>query len=230
MGLVLERLPAGLVWQGTRLADAQGATLHTGFAELDAELPGGGWPAGALIELLAEHPGVGEISLLLPLMQRTPPERWIAWIAPPLLPYAPALAAAGVPLERLLLIQPATADEVLWATRQASGGGSCALVLAWPARLDTAALRRLQLAAEESATPLFLFRTPSAARHASPAALRLQLSPTADGLRIDILKRRGPPAAHPIHLTLRSGTRQEPPQEPSATPGQTPPPRLTLVG
>lgn len=230
MGQVLERLPAGLVWQGARLADARGATLHTGFAELDAELPGGGWPAGALIELLAEHPGVGEISLLLPLMQRTPPERWIAWIAPPLLPYAPALAAAGVPLERLLLIQPATADEVLWATRQAAAGGSCALVLAWPARLDTAALRRLQLAAEESATPLFLFRAQSAARHASPAALRLQLSPSANGLRIDLLKRRGPPAAHPVHLALHNGSLQESPQERPAAPVPAPPTRLTLVG
>jgi hypothetical protein len=200
---VLERLPADLVWQGSRLAQTPGSTLPTGFATLDAELPGGGWPAGALIELLTEHPGVGEISLLLPLMQRACAERWIAWIAPPLLPYAPALSAAGVPLQRLLLIQPASAAETLWATRQAAASGSCALVLTWPARLDTAALRRLQLAAEESATPLFLFRAHSAARHASPAALRLLLSPTAEGLQIDILKRRGPPAARAVQLAWR---------------------------
>ncbi len=204
MAQILERLPAGLVWQATQLAQAPGKTLPTGFAALDAELPGGGWPAGALIELLAEHPGVGEVSLLLPLLLQAPAERWIAWIAPPLLPYAPALDAAGVALQRLLVIRPSTPAEALWATRQAAASGSCTMVMAWLARLDTAALRRLQLAAEESATPLFLFRARSAARHASPAVLRLALSPTAKGLQIDILKRRGPPAARPVQLLWRS--------------------------
>ena len=39
----LECLPAGLVWQATQLAQAPGNTLPTGFAALDAALPGGGW-------------------------------------------------------------------------------------------------------------------------------------------------------------------------------------------
>ena len=56
---VLAGLPAGRVWQASRLAHAGAAALPTGFATLDAELPGGGWPAGALIELLADRPGVG---------------------------------------------------------------------------------------------------------------------------------------------------------------------------
>ncbi|HRG72580.1 MAG TPA: SOS cell division inhibitor SulA, partial [Thauera aminoaromatica] len=60
---VLAGLPAGSVWQASRLAGAAGAVLPTGFSALDAELPGGGWPAGALIELLADRPGVGELSL-----------------------------------------------------------------------------------------------------------------------------------------------------------------------
>lgn len=68
---VLAGLPAGSVWQASRLAQAGGAVLPTGFAALDAELPGGGWPAGALIELLADRPGVGELSLLLPLLGAT---------------------------------------------------------------------------------------------------------------------------------------------------------------
>lgn len=40
----------------------------TGFAALDAVLPGGGWPAGALTELLLPHPGVGEWRLLAPVL------------------------------------------------------------------------------------------------------------------------------------------------------------------
>ena len=72
---VFSGLPAGSVWQASRFAHAGGTVLPTGFATLDAELPGGGWPAGALIELLADRPGIGELSLLLPLLGATPPAR-----------------------------------------------------------------------------------------------------------------------------------------------------------
>src|SRR5579862_5430764 len=40
--------------------------LVSGFDELDRRLPRGGWPLGALIELLCFAPGIGELSLLLP--------------------------------------------------------------------------------------------------------------------------------------------------------------------
>ena len=231
MAQVLERLPAGLVWQGSQLAQPPGTTLPSGFSALDAALPGGGWPAGALIELLAEHPGVGELSLLLPLMQHASPGRWIVWIAPPLQPFAPALAAAGVPLQRLLVVQPSSTAEALWATRQATASGSCSLVLAWCSRLDTAALRRLQLAAEESSTPLFLLRMRSTAQQASPAPLRLGLSPTAHGLQIDILKRRGPPASGPVQLVWQDGVLAERDAHTSSQPHVRPSVRhLTLVG
>ena len=43
-------------------------TVASGFAALDAELPGGGWPRRVLSELLLPHPGVGEIRLLAPAL------------------------------------------------------------------------------------------------------------------------------------------------------------------
>lgn len=229
----LAGLPPGLVWQASRLAQQQGPVLGTGFAELDAELPGGGWPTGALIELLADQPGVGELSLLLPLLRRTPQERWMAWIAPPFLPYAPALAATGVPLGRLLLIEPQQPDQILWATRQAVSSGSCAAVLAWPRRIDAPALRRLQLAAEDSATPLFLFRPRAAAMQASPAALRIALAAEGDRLRVEILKRRGPPAALPLCLPVRPWQPQASAsgnESPAAPGSRADPPALAIVG
>ena len=119
-------LHGGLVWRGDRLATGQGPVRPTGFAALDAELPGGGWPANALIELLADRPGIGELSLLLPLMREVAAGRWLVWVAPPLSPYAPALAAAGVPLARLLLVDPPRPEQSLWAARQALASGSCA--------------------------------------------------------------------------------------------------------
>jgi cell division inhibitor SulA/protein ImuA len=193
-------LPAGSVWPASRLAQAAGPVLSTGFAALDAELPGGGWPSGALIELLAERPGVGELSLLLPLLGATPPGRWIVCLAPPLLPYAPALARAGVPLTRLLVVRPERREDLLWSARQALLSGTCACVLAWAPRIDNGALRRLQLAAEESTTPMFLFRPLATAAQASPAVLRLVLSAHPRALQVRILKRRGPPAAAALLL------------------------------
>lgn len=198
-------LHAGLVWRGDRLATGSGPVLPTGFAALDAVLPGGGWPANALVELLAERPGIGELSLLLPLMRATAAGRWLVWVAPPLLPHAAALETAGVSLERLLLLDPPRPEQALWATRQALASGGCSAVLAWPQRIDGAGLRRLQLAAEDGATPLFLFRPPAAARQASPASLRLQLSAAPGALEIHILKRRGPPLAAPLRLPVHDG-------------------------
>ena len=46
-----QELPAG-VWHAEGLPLAEEPTLSTGEAALDAALPGGGWPVGALTELL----------------------------------------------------------------------------------------------------------------------------------------------------------------------------------
>lgn len=202
MSAALHALPAGLVWTGEQFSRPAAAGLPTGFAALDAQLPSGGWPRGSITELLLDAPGVGELELLLPLLAGATAPALNLWVAPLWLPYAPALAARGVALERMLVIRPATRTATLWATRQALASSACHCVLAWLDRPDMAALRRLQLAAEDSGTPLLLFRPLHAARQPSPAGLRLQLSATADALRIDILKRRGPAAAAPVLLPL----------------------------
>lgn len=199
----LAALPAHLVWRGGSLAASAERGWPTGFAALDAELPGGGWPRGAIIELVGAQPGIGELALLMPLLSRAPAQRWITWVSPPWLPYAPALAANGLALAQQLFIDAAEGAHMQWATRQAVASGACHTVLAWAARIDGAALRRLQLATERSKTPLFLFRPASAARQPSPASLRLQLMPADDFLGVLILKRRGPAAASMLQLPIR---------------------------
>src|SRR5258708_5515585 len=88
------------------------SALPTGFAELDARLAGSGWPRHALTEIEYAHDGIGELRLLLPaLVSLSQQARWVAWIAPPYIPYAPALAAAGVNLARVLLVHPRTPQE-----------------------------------------------------------------------------------------------------------------------
>lgn len=57
------------LWRASQLGrPGREIAWTTGFAALDAVLPGGGWPAGALTELLLPHPGVGEWRLLAPVL------------------------------------------------------------------------------------------------------------------------------------------------------------------
>ena len=181
---------------------AQRAAAPSGFPELDANLPGGGWPIGAIAELMSDATGIGELSLLVPVLSRLARAgRHIAWIAPPYLPYAPGLAQRGLPLEHMLLIQTRSLQESLWATEQALRCPAVGAVLGWPAYIVDKNVRRLQLAAEAGGSLGILYRPPEAARASSPAALRLRLHAAPDGLAVEIQKSRGGRAG----LTLRVG-------------------------
>lgn len=174
------------IWQG-EIAAAQVAGMSTGCGDLDAALPGGGWPGAALTEILIEHHGLGELELLMPALARlSKGERVIVWVAPPFIPYAPALIGAGLELKRLLVVHAETPADVLWSAEQALRSGSSSAVLAW-AEPSTQWLRRLQLAAEAGAAWGVLFRTAAAQRRSSYAALRLRVEPG----RLELLKCRG---------------------------------------
>jgi len=171
---------------------ARAAVQPTEFAQLDALLPGGGWPVGAITELMPEVAGIGEISLVLPALAALGRAgRSVAWIAPPFLPYPPALLRHGIALEQLLWIQAPDARTALWATEQALRCPAIGAVLAWPEGVDDRRLRRLQLAAESGGSCGLLYRPQACAREHSPAALRLLLRAAATGLHIDIHKARG---------------------------------------
>jgi cell division inhibitor SulA len=197
-----EVLHHGLVWRAGELSRVEFPGIPTGFAGLDAELPGGGWPAGALTELLPENEGIGEVRALGPALARLSKDgRWLAWIEPPYLPYAPGLEAAGIDLSKVVIVRARTQQDRLWAMEQALQSGSCGAVLGWPEKVSFVQLRRLQIAAEGSPALAFLFRPPVSARESSPAALRLHLQSIKGELAVKILKRRGGPLARPILLT-----------------------------
>jgi hypothetical protein len=209
MGLVdlTVSLPALLtrpdIRRGGGLARVASASVPTGFPQLDAELPGGGWPTGSLTELLPSHDGIGELRILGPaLASLAQAGKRLAWIAPPYLPYAPALAAAEIELERILVVRTRAARDALWAAEQALQSATCGAVLIWPSEVKYVALRRLQLAAERSQAMTVLFRPPSTADEASPAALRLALRTAAGGLAVQILKRRGAVCERPVIVDL----------------------------
>jgi cell division inhibitor SulA/protein ImuA len=183
------------IWRGRGRAAID--ALPTGFDALDQHLPGGGWPRRALTEILLDRYGIGELSILMPALAglsehaaRT--KRWIVWIAPPYVPYAPALRLSGIDLSRVLLVQPTREKkDVLWAIEQALRSGSSIAVLAWLGRASSIALRRLQLAAEEHDCWAVLFRSGRARSDSSPAALRVCLSSAPDHARLEIVKSRG---------------------------------------
>ncbi len=69
MAALEDLLQQARIWRGTAPGWAA-PTVPTGFANLDAELPGGGWPSGALTEILGSCEGIGELGLLLPALAR----------------------------------------------------------------------------------------------------------------------------------------------------------------
>jgi cell division inhibitor SulA/protein ImuA len=185
------------IWRGRSLTRID--TLSSGFPELDARLPGGGWPKVGLVEILASHLGSGELRVLLPLLasvSQRPQARWCTWIAPPLTPYAPALAAHGVNLSRILVVRVPKGAE--WACEQALISGACDVVLTWIRQpLKPRIVRRLQLATQRGRTLAFLLRPWSSrvAQEPSHALLRVGVEPQSNdsraGVRLSILKSRG---------------------------------------
>ncbi|HEX5754867.1 MAG TPA: translesion DNA synthesis-associated protein ImuA [Arenimonas sp.] len=185
------------IWRGQAWPEVAAAAQPTGWATLDAALPGGGWPEAALVELLLPADGIGELRLLLPTLARlSRAGKALLWVDPPYRPYAPALAAAGVDLRQLWCVDGA-GREAPWAIEQGLRSRACGAVLGWATQADDRLLRRWQLAAEAGQALAFLFRPLRAAQSPSPAALRLQCG--RDEVRV--LKCRGGLApARPVHL------------------------------
>jgi hypothetical protein len=201
LALVLQN-PA--IWRGGDCAPEPEA-IPTGHARLDALLPGGGWPTAALTEVLLAREGIGEITLTLPALVRLQEDRRdVVWIAPPHLPYAPSLVAAGVDLARFVIVRCANLADQLWAYEQALRAPECGAAFAWLGTPDERVLRRLQVAAREGRTWGVLWRRPGQHAVAQSAPLRLALAPQQGRLAVQVLKRRGAGIAQPIVLDIPS--------------------------
>jgi cell division inhibitor SulA len=167
--------------------------VATGYHELDRALPFGGWPRGALTEILHPFPGQGELQLLLPaLIHLSHEHRYVVLIDPPWVPYGPAFSGAGVKLPFFISTDRLNDSDRLWALEQVLRAGQCGAVLGWPRQnLGNKTLRRLQLAAEAGDSCGFLLRHPRFRAQHSPAALRLQLHPADTRTQLEIIKCRG---------------------------------------
>jgi cell division inhibitor SulA/protein ImuA len=194
------------IWRGDDVAP-EPAALPSGYAALDAALPGRGWPQGALTEILLAREGIGEIRLTLPALVRLQAQRRdVVWIAPPHKPYAPALAAAGVDLARLYIVACTTPQDALWAFEQSLRAPECGAAFAWLSTSDERMLRRLQVAARDGRTWGALWRRPGQRGSATAAPLRLALSRHEGRLAVRVLKRRGAELIKPVLLDVGSDT------------------------
>ncbi len=219
------------LWRGDEwiAAGTQADCTTTGFPALDRELPGQGWPRGQLIELLADHPGIGELSLLLPaLAAATRTGHSCVWVLPcqegsaahasagagqrdaasTALPYAPALLEAGIDLAQNIFVRPLTPRESCWALEQSLRTAHLGVLLGWLPEgstgddADFRFLRRLHLLAQRHRALVFVLRSTRRAHAPSPAALRLQLHHDGGQLQLRLLKRRGRPLLEPVALQV----------------------------
>ncbi len=209
-------MPAGFawgpgVWRAGELGGSSQQALDTGYAALNAVLPAGGWPQGALVEVLQAQPGQHEWGLVAPALaglQAAAPGKLLVLAGAPCQPFGPALGARHLDMSRLLCVQSARGDApaLLWATREALQCADVAAVLAWLSDVRSAHLRRLQIAAHAHNKLLFVFRPPRAQQESSPAPLRLLLdgvNQEGGNLLVHVLKRRGPPLGAPLLLDTR---------------------------
>jgi hypothetical protein len=181
------------IWRGNGCARVAIPSIPSTFPELDAALPGGGWPAAALTEIYAERAGIGEMQLFMPAAAHiTGTGHWIVLIA-----------AYGIKLSRLILVHASSAEERFWAGEQALRSHGCGAVLAWIDRAPERALKRLQLAAEGSSAAALLFRS-ARSIPATPAALRLHVGRSQSRTVVRIIKRRGSALPAPIMLDLQA--------------------------
>jgi protein ImuA len=165
----------------------------TGFDALDKALHSGNWPHKGSTELLSDHTGIGELSLLLPRLTILSAERPVAWLNPPWLPFPVFLEQQGIASKQHCLIQADSFSNQLWATEELLRSGAFSAVLSWFSKpsLQNRQLRRLHIAAIEGDCWHLHFRPGKLREQASPAPLRLLLRPAENTLHITIAKQPG---------------------------------------
>lgn len=153
--------------------------FRTGLSAFDALPPGGALARGAVHELLTEAQNPKPFLLAAWLARcswGTEKSGSLLWSDPKGELYPPAVAALGIPLDRLLLIHPTNESDQIWAIAECLRcPGVGAVVATLPERrargkafLSRVEARRLQLAAEQGGGIGLLLRT--AGKHSAEHA------------------------------------------------------------
>lgn len=148
------------VWRADALSAAPARVCASGHAALDAVLPGGGWPLGALVELLQQAPVQAVWRLLAPALATL--DGAVVLVGAPLPPFAPALEAQGLAAQRLLWVRADTAAERAWAAEQALACAEVGAVLLWLHEAPPSVRPPIATAGSSAAVLLAARRNPSA--------------------------------------------------------------------
>jgi recombination protein RecA len=208
MAAALDLLRLRLEPRSFSLLSLEGPVRPSAWPELDAVLPDHGFPRG-IIELASPHALGGATSMALAVIraaQQREERAWCAWVDSEATLYAPAVAKAGVDLNRLLVVRPPPDVAGRVALKVAQARACEVIVVDLSPRTLIAGrtgrrqwvkpevlVRRLALAAEESGASILLL-TDSLVPHATPlpVALRLELARAPGHTLVKVAKdRRG---------------------------------------
>ncbi|MEZ8315039.1 translesion DNA synthesis-associated protein ImuA [Vibrio splendidus] len=177
-----------LIWTGLQ-PTAQGSTTSTGYPQLDKQLDGG-FPTHGVIEVESQQ-GIGELRLLTPYLAQQNSQKLAIFINPPGKICAEFFSSQGIELENILVIQPQRDLDALWAAEQCLKSGACHSVLLWGADLEIHQTKRLQAASETGKCLQFHFKATSHNQLSLPVYLSMKLSSHAQGLKVEVTKRKG---------------------------------------
>lgn len=182
---------------------AKSVRVHaSGYEELDQALQGG-WPESGAVELQVARYGLGELRLILPVIQALATRRaFQVWLGVPA-----QLNAQSLPPEvvaRSVLLSPAEEKQGYWVLEQVLTSACCSVVTAWLPGLNTAQAKRLQILAKDSSTLLFLIVAGVKAEQSLPLSLRLSLHASSNGLEVHVLKRQNAWPIAPFEVDFRA--------------------------
>jgi protein ImuA len=150
---------------------ARGQSFTTGLPALDALPPGEAFARGVVHEILAESGHGTPLFLAMLLAQRSARDATLIWCDAKGTIYPPALAAHGIPLERLFLLHPRSTADQTWAVAECLRCKEVAAVIASiDYRLSRVEARRLQLSAERGGGVGILLRPADRSLSAEHAA------------------------------------------------------------
>lgn len=219
--------------------EARRKALPIGWGKLDEALPDAGLPRGAVVEIASPYGLARASSIALAACASAQAEAtqrggkesagaWCAWIDPSGTLFAPAVARAGVDLERLLVVQPDGEDLARIANRVAASGAFAVVVVDLTGvpgkraaqRLDrwVNPVRRLCLAVEGGETTIILLTDAHAPRSMPlPVALRIEVDRAVeDVLMVRIAKDRRGRVAPAVAVSLPGATAAPDPRKKSA--------------
>jgi hypothetical protein len=150
-----------------------GRSFRTHLEALDGVAPGGAFQGGAVHELLWPRKAAAPMSLALLLAKAASKNGGaIAWSDPERELYLPAISAAGIKLEHLILLRCVNRSDQLWALAECMRCRGISATVASIEKLNQIEARRLQLAAERGGGVGIFMRPQRAAGDSYAAATR----------------------------------------------------------